>query len=131
MSLHFHRLTIKEVKRETADCVSLVFEIPDSLLPSFQFIQGQNIVLKATVNGQEMRRNYSICSSPLDHELRIAIKKIKGGAFSTYANENVQTGDVMEVMPPTGKFYTPLDSTQKKNTWGWLLEAESLPFFLL
>lgn len=118
MSLHFHRLTIKEVKRETADCVSLVFEIPDWLLPSFQFIQGQNIVLKATVNGQEMRRNYSICSSPLDQELRIAIKKIKGGAFSTYANENVQTGDVMEVMPPTGKFYTPLDSTQQKKYLG-------------
>lgn len=115
MSLHFHRLTIKEVKRETAECVSLAFEIPTTLQDSFRFTQGQNLVLKATLNGQEVRRNYSICSSPLDHELRIAIKKIKGGIFSTYANEHLHAGDSLEVMPPTGKFFTPLDPTQHKN----------------
>ncbi len=115
MSLHFHRLIIKEVKRETAECVSLAFEIPTTLQDSFRFTQGQNLVLKATLNGQEVRRNYSICSSPLDHELRIAIKKIKGGIFSTYANEHLHAGDSLEVMPPTGKFFTPLDPTQHKN----------------
>lgn len=115
MSLHFHRLTIKEVKKETAECVSLAFEVPATLQNSFQFTQGQNLVLKATLNGQEVRRNYSICSSPLDHELRVAIKKIKGGVFSTYANENLHAGDSLEVMPPTGKFFTPLDPAQQKN----------------
>lgn len=115
MSLHFHRLIIKEVKRETAECVSLAFEIPTTLQDSFRFTQGQNLVLKATLNGQEVRRNYSICSSPLDHELRIAIKKIKGGIFSTYANEHLHAGDSLEVMPPTGKFFTPLDPTHHKN----------------
>jgi ring-1,2-phenylacetyl-CoA epoxidase subunit PaaE len=115
MSLHFHRLTIKEVKKETAECVSLAFDVPATLQDSFQFTQGQNLVLKATLNGQEVRRNYSICSSPLDHELRVAIKKIKGGVFSSFANEKLQAGHSLEVMPPTGKFYTPLDPAQQKN----------------
>jgi len=81
MSLHFHRLIIKEVRKETAECVSLLFEIPDTLQESFQFTQGQNLVLKTTIDGQELRRNYSICSSPLDHELRVAIKKNQRGSF--------------------------------------------------
>lgn len=115
MSLHFYRLPIKEVRKETEECVSLLFEVPDSLFSVFQFTQGQNLVLKAVVNEQEIRRSYSICSSPLDQELRVAIKKINGGVFSTFANENLQAGDVLEVMPPTGKFYSPLDSTQRKN----------------
>jgi len=115
MSLHFHRLIIKEVRKETAECVSLLFEIPDSLQESFQFTQGQNLVLKTTIDGQELRRNYSICSSPLDHELRVAIKKIKGGVFSSFANEKLQAGHSLEVMPPTGKFYTPLNPAQQKN----------------
>jgi ring-1,2-phenylacetyl-CoA epoxidase subunit PaaE len=115
MSLHFHRLTIKEVKKETAECVSLAFDVPATLQDSFQFTQGQNLVLKATLNGHEVRRNYSICSSPLDHELRVAIKKIKGGVFSSFANEKLQAGHSLEVMPPTGKFYTPLDPAQQKN----------------
>jgi ring-1,2-phenylacetyl-CoA epoxidase subunit PaaE len=115
MSLHFHRLTIKEVRKETAECVSLLFEIPDTLQDSFQFTQGQNVVLKTTINGQEVRRNYSICSSPLDHELRVAIKKIKGGVFSSFANESLQAGNSLEVMPPTGKFYAPLNPAHQKN----------------
>ena len=115
MSLHFHRLIIKEVRKETAECVSLLFEIPDTPQESFQFTQGQNLVLKTTIDGQELRRNYSICSSPLDHELRVAIKKIKGGVFSSFANEKLQAGHSLEVMPPTGKFYTPLNPAQQKN----------------
>ena len=115
MSLHFHRLIIKEVRKETAECVSLLFEIPDTLQDSFQFTQGQNLVLKTTIDGHEVRRNYSICSSPLDHELRVAIKKIKGGVFSSFANEALQAGDALEVMPPTGKFYTTLEPAQQKN----------------
>ena len=115
MSLHFHRLIIKEVRKETAECVSLLFEIPDTLQDSFQFTQGQNLVLKTTIDGHEVRRNYSICSSPLDHELRVAIKKIKGGVFSSFVNEALQAGDALEVMPPTGKFYTTLEPAQQKN----------------
>lgn len=66
MSLHFHPLTVKEVKRETADCVSLLFDVPESLKAAFQFSQGQSLTLRTNINGEEVRRNYSICSSPLE-----------------------------------------------------------------
>lgn len=114
MSLHFHPLTIKEVRQETADCVSLLFDVPEPLLSSFQFLPGQNLTLKTTINGAEVRRSYSICSAPQERELRVAIKKVEGGVFSGHANEKLNTGDVIDVMPPTGKFNTPLNAKQTK-----------------
>lgn len=115
MSLHFHSLHIKEVRRETADCVSLLFELPLSIQHLFQFVAGQNLTLKTTINGQELRRSYSICSAPHENELRVAIKKVEGGLFSGYANENLKAGDTLEVMPPTGKFNTPHSEKQTNN----------------
>jgi ring-1,2-phenylacetyl-CoA epoxidase subunit PaaE len=114
MSIHFHPLKISEVRRETADSVSLVFEIPTELADTFKFIQGQNITVRATLDGKEVRRNYSICSSPFDNELRIAIKQVPAGKFSTFANHSLKKGDVLELLPPTGKFYTSLDPAKKK-----------------
>jgi ring-1,2-phenylacetyl-CoA epoxidase subunit PaaE len=67
------------------------------------------------LNGEELRRNYSICTSPFDNKLKVAVKKAEGGAFSTWANEELKAGDVLEVLPPTGKFYTELNPSQKKN----------------
>ena len=115
MSIHFHPLKIKEVKKETNDCVSLLFEIPETLKKNFSFRQGQSLTMRKMINGEEIRRTYSLCSSPLDNEWRVAIKKVEGGVFSSFANEQVSRGEVLEVMEPVGKFYTELNHVNKKN----------------
>ncbi|MEN9599853.1 MAG: hypothetical protein RL596_2172 [Bacteroidota bacterium] len=115
MSQKFHHLTIKDIRKETADCVSIAFAIPAEKTALFQFTQGQYISLKKDIDGKDIRRSYSICSSPLDNELRVAIKKVRGGIFSTYANTKLTIGDTLEVMPPLGKFFTPLSSSQSLN----------------
>lgn len=103
MSL-FHKLTIRDIRQETPDCVSIAFEIPASLEERYRFQAGQNVTLRAIVEGEELRRSYSICSSPLDQELRIAVKKIGSGRFSGHANQVLQPGDAIDVMPPSGRF---------------------------
>jgi ring-1,2-phenylacetyl-CoA epoxidase subunit PaaE len=115
MSIHFSPLRIKEIRKETADCVSVVFDIPESLKSNFSFKQGQSLTMRAMINNEEVRRTYSICSSPLDNECRIAVKKVEGGLFSTFANEQLKKGDTLDVMQPVGKFYTELDPAQSKN----------------
>ena len=119
MSIHFHRLTVKEVKKETDDCVSVSFEIPDTLQPDFIFKQGQSLSMRTNINKEEVRRTYSICSSPLDNELKVAIKKVEGGLFSSFANSELKKGDVLEVMQPVGKFYVELNPANKKNYLGF------------
>jgi ring-1,2-phenylacetyl-CoA epoxidase subunit PaaE len=119
MSLHFHALKIKEVRKETPDCVSILFDVPIELKEQFAFIQGQNVTLRKEINGQDVRRSYSICSSPLDNELRVAVKKVDGGLFSTYANEQLAKGDILDVMPPIGKFYVELNASNEKNYVGF------------
>lgn len=115
MSIHFHPLLIKEIRKETPECVSVVFEIPEDLKKSFQFKQGQSLTMRKSIGNEEVRRTYSICSSPLDNEIRVAIKKVDGGLFSSFANEDLKKGDTLEVMEPVGKFYTHLEPGQKKN----------------
>ncbi|MDQ6757371.1 MAG: phenylacetate-CoA oxygenase/reductase subunit PaaK [Bacteroidota bacterium] len=115
MALHFHPLKVKDIKRETPDCVSISFYIPNELQKEFQFKQGQSLTLKKVLEGEEVRRSYSICTSPLDNELRVAVKKVQGGLFSTFANTELKPGDTLDVMPPSGNFYTELNpSNQKK-----------------
>lgn len=114
MSSHFVSLTIEDVRRETADCVSIAFAIPPGLEETFRFHQGQNITVRTKICGIEIRRSYSICSSPLEKELRIAVKKVAGGIFSTFANEQLQAGNALEVLPPSGKFYTELQPQNRK-----------------
>ncbi len=104
MSMHFETLCVKEVKAETVDCISVVFDIPQSLKSSFQYQPGQHLTLRKMVDGKDLRRNYSLCSAPFEPEMRIAIKKMEHGAFSTWANEFLKTGDSIEVMPPAGNF---------------------------
>jgi ring-1,2-phenylacetyl-CoA epoxidase subunit PaaE len=118
MSIHFHPLAIKKIHQETADCISVEFDITESLKENFQFKQGQSLTMRATINGEEVRRTYSICSSPLDNELRVAIKKAEGGLFSTFANEQWKQTDIIEVMQPVGKFYVELNAANKKNYLG-------------
>jgi ring-1,2-phenylacetyl-CoA epoxidase subunit PaaE len=115
MASHFVKLQVADIRRETEDCVSVAFTIPERLQETFRFIQGQNITIKIRIGSEELRRSYSICSSPIDKELRIAIKKVPGGLFSTYANDQLQVGDELELLPPTGKFYTDLNPGNAKH----------------
>ena len=115
MALHFHSLKVKDIKKETPDCVSISFEIPPLLQKEFTFIQGQSLTFRKIFEGEEVRRSYSICSAPLDNELRVAVKKVPGGIFSTYANTDLRVGDIIDVMPPSGNFYTALHPGNKKN----------------
>ena len=100
----FHTLRIADVRRETADAVSLTFAIPPPLAGDYAFHPGQYLTLRATVAGEDIRRSYSICSGPDDGELRIAVKRVEGGAFSTWANETLAPGHSVAVMTPTGRF---------------------------
>jgi ring-1,2-phenylacetyl-CoA epoxidase subunit PaaE len=114
MASHFRKLVIEDIRRETADCVSISFRIPPSLQEEFRFRQGQNITLRALLDGEEIRRSYSICSSPLDNELRVAVKRVTNGRFSAYANDRLHKGDTIDVLAPVGKFYTALEPGQQK-----------------
>lgn len=110
----FQKLTVKDIRRETPDCVSIAFDVPEELKSQYQFSQGQNLTVRLKWNDEEIRRSYSICSSPLDDELRIAVKKVSSGKFSSFANLELKKGDTLEVLPPTGTFYTELRTTHKK-----------------
>lgn len=110
----FYPLTVADLRAETDSAVCVTFAVPDALKPGFQFIQGQYLTLRATIDGEELRRSYSICSGVDDGLLQVAIKKIDGGIFSTWANEHLKVGDSIDVMPPQGKFFTPLDPAARK-----------------
>jgi ring-1,2-phenylacetyl-CoA epoxidase subunit PaaE len=100
----FHRLAVNDLRRETADAVSMTFAIPSELAGDYSFLPGQYLTLRMTMDGEEVRRSYSICSGPDDGELRIAVKKVDGGAFSSWAADELKSGDELEVMTPTGRF---------------------------
>lgn len=111
----FYSLKICDIRRETATCVSVAFEIPTELQSEFSYNAGQYITIKKQINGEELRRSYSLCSSPLEHDCRVAIKQVHGGRFSTYANKEMRVGDILEVMTPMGNFTTTLDATASRN----------------
>lgn len=104
MSLHFEKVNIKKIKKETEDCVSVLFDIPANLQQKFLYRPGQHFTIRSFINGEEQRRSYSLCSAPLENEWRIAIKKVDGGIFSSFANEKLKEGDTLELMPPMGHF---------------------------
>src|SRR6188768_4027686 len=100
----FHRLAVDDLRRESSDAVSMTFSIPHELANDYHFAPGQYLTLRTTMDGEEVRRSYSICSGPDDGELRIAVKKIDGGAFSNWAADELKSGDELDVMTPTGRF---------------------------
>ena len=110
----FHKLVIKDIRRETPDCVSLAFEVPTELREAFRYTPGQYLTLRREHEGEELRRSYSICSSPLDDEWRVAIKKVPEGRFSTLAVDGLHAGDTLDVMPPQGRFSPSLHATNAK-----------------
>jgi ring-1,2-phenylacetyl-CoA epoxidase subunit PaaE len=113
----FHSAKVLEVRRETADCVSVALEVPNA--ETFSFVPGQYLTLRSTINGQEVRRSYSLCSSPLSGELRVAIKQVEQGIFSTWANTELKAGDTLETMPPMGNFALEIEPTDEQTYVGF------------
>ncbi|HRF41377.1 MAG: ferredoxin--NADP reductase [Saprospiraceae bacterium] len=114
MSKMFHSLRVKEVVKETSDTATLVFEIPQELTETFQYTQGQYLTLRLSINGKEQRRSYSMCSSPLEKDIAVTVKRVKNGVVSNYLNDRVQAGNMLDVMEPEGRFFTPLDPDNRK-----------------
>jgi len=115
MSLKFFPLSVNKINTETPDTVSVSFDVPPSNKSDFVFKAGQYLTFKKTLNGEEVRRSYSICSSPNQGELTVAIKRIENGAFSSFATKDLKIGDVLEVMPPMGNFIVTPDASLKRN----------------
>jgi ring-1,2-phenylacetyl-CoA epoxidase subunit PaaE len=113
MSTRFYPLRVRDLGRETSDTVSISFEVPEALRETFRFHHGQYLVMRTEMDGEEVRRSYSICTAPHENDLRVAVKKMEGGRFSTFANERLRVGDVLEVMAPQGSFYTHLDPSRR------------------
>jgi len=114
MSFQFHQLKVRDLRRETADTVSISFELPENEREAFRYKQGQHLTLKVEIDGEEVRRSYSICTGVQENDLRVAVKKVDGGLFSTWANEQLKVGDSLQVMPPQGHFFTELNRDHEK-----------------
>lgn len=100
----FHKVHIQEVKQETANAVSVLFKIPENLQSNFKFTSGQYVTLQKEINGTEIRRAYSICSTPKSGAIRVSIKAVENGVFSTYATSHLKKGDEIEITAPEGRF---------------------------
>lgn len=104
MSAHFHSLAIAEIVDETVEAKSIRFDVPPELRERFKFKPGQHLTLKAQIENEEVRRNYSLCVAPGDGQLKVTVKRIAGGLFSNWANDSLKPGDSIEVMEPHGSF---------------------------
>jgi len=111
----FYALKVQSLVKTTPDCVVVEFEVPNDLKKTFAFKAGQYLTLKSQINDEEVRRSYSLCSSPLDHKWKVGIKHIEDGKFSTYANEVLKVGDTIDVMPPNGSFTIDIDNQKARN----------------
>jgi ring-1,2-phenylacetyl-CoA epoxidase subunit PaaE len=111
----FHSLTVSNVKNETRDTIVVTFDVPQELQYAYRYIHGQHLTLRAKINDEDVRRSYSICSGVQENKLRVAIKRTPGGVFSTWANDTIKPGGVLDVMPPMGHFHTPLKPDSKNH----------------
>jgi ring-1,2-phenylacetyl-CoA epoxidase subunit PaaE len=125
----FHSLKIKQITRETADCVRVTLDVPTELRDAFRFTQGQYLTLRRVHQGEELRRSYSLCSSPLDGEWQVAIKQVPGGRFSSLAVEGLRVGETLDVMPPAGHFHTALHPAQAKHYVAFAAGSGITPIF--
>ena len=118
MSVLFHPLKVRAIEPDTAEAVIVSFEVPDDLRQTFGFTQGQYLTLRKIIDGQDLRRSYSICAGVDDGELRVGVRKVKGGVFSNWINTHLQPGDSVSVMAPQGRFFVPLDPTARRHHLG-------------
>jgi ring-1,2-phenylacetyl-CoA epoxidase subunit PaaE len=115
LAQHFYPVTIANARKETADCVSIAFDVPELIRDKFVFAAGQYVNVRAIVGDRELRRSYSLCSTPHSGEWRVAIKRVDGGQFSQWANALLREGDDIEIMPPDGRFLFAPEPSQKRN----------------
>src|SRR6476469_4829045 len=115
MAEHFHALRVAEVVPETAEANSIRFEIPAELRERFVFRAGQHLTLRATIDGEEVRRNYSLCTAPDEQDWMVTVKRIGGGLFSNWVGDQLKPGDLVDVMPPHGSFTTEFDAARSRH----------------
>ena len=108
-------LGIQHIEKTTTDCSVISFHVPDNIKEHFNFKQGQYLTLSSIIENEEVRRSYSLCSSPYDNEWKVAIKQIPNGLFSTFANNSLKSGDTLKVMPPSGDFHIKITPKAAKN----------------
>ena len=109
MSVQFHPLRVRKIEPDTQEAVVVSFEVPPELREVFGFTQGQYLTLRADIDGQDLRRSYSICAGVDDGELRVGVRKVRGGVFSNWINEHLKPGDEVKVMAPQGRFFVPIE----------------------
>jgi len=112
---HFHPLKVRSVRPETDEAMVVSFDIPEGLGERFRFTQGQYLTLRQRIAGEEVRRSYSICAGIDDGELRVGVRRVRGGRFSNWLAENLRAGDTIDVMPPQGRFFVPIDASVPRN----------------
>lgn len=115
MTPKFHTLIVKEVRKETEDSVSIAFDIPAGLQETYQYFSGQYLTLRTEINGEDVRRSYSLCSAPHEQEWRVAVKQVESGKFSTFANKVLKAGDSLDVMTPLGGFLIKPNVTKRRS----------------
>jgi ring-1,2-phenylacetyl-CoA epoxidase subunit PaaE len=118
MSVIFHPLRVREVIPDTAEAVVVAFDVPADLREVFSFTQGQYLTLRTEIDGQDLRRSYSICAGVDDGELRVGVRKVAGGVFSNWINANLKCGDVISVMAPQGRFFVPIEPGARRHHLG-------------
>ncbi|NUZ04965.1 1,2-phenylacetyl-CoA epoxidase subunit PaaE [Piscinibacter koreensis] len=118
MALHFHPLRIKRIVPDADDALLVSFDVPEALRDEFRFTHGQHLTLLGHIGGVEQRRSYSICSGVDDGELRVGVRKVEGGVFSTWLHEHLRVGDTVQVMTPEGRFFVPLETGAARHYLG-------------
>jgi ring-1,2-phenylacetyl-CoA epoxidase subunit PaaE len=118
MSVLFHPLKVRAIEADTAEAVIVSFDVPPDLRATFGFTQGQYLTLRTTIDGQDLRRSYSICAGVDDGELRVGVRKVRGGVFSNWINAHLKAGDTVQVMAPQGRFFVPLDPSAHRHHVG-------------
>jgi ring-1,2-phenylacetyl-CoA epoxidase subunit PaaE len=118
MAEHFHALRVAEIVPETSEANSIRFHVPDELRDRFAFKAGQHLTLRATIDGEEVRRNYSLCTAPADNNWLVTVKRIGGGLFSNWIGDHLKPGDTVDVMVPHGSFTTDFDAAARRHLVG-------------
>ncbi len=118
MDTHFYPLRVRAIEPDTEEAMIVSFEVPADLADRFAFTQGQYLNLRANIDGKDLRRSYSVCSGVDDGVLRIGVRKVRGGVFSNWIAEQVRIGHSIEIMPPQGRFYVPIDPQSKRHYLG-------------
>jgi ring-1,2-phenylacetyl-CoA epoxidase subunit PaaE len=118
MAEHFHALRVAQIVPETGEANSIRFEVPPELRERFAFKAGQHLTLRATIGGEEVRRNYSLCTAPVEQDWMVTVKRIGGGLFSNWVGDELKQGDTVDVMPPHGSFTCEFDAAKSRHLVG-------------